>query len=128
MEEWKRGWHARGRTLTGAPTCLHPSSRPSFNLTYHHHPPGANIVKIIGAAPNLLSYDIEGSLAVKVRHLHTLLPRADVVKLISYAPTLLYHDTETSIAPKLRCVHAESFVCLSVCLSGRIQEAHTHTD
>jgi len=63
---------------------------------------GANVVKIVCSAPNLLSYDIETSLGQKLDQLYRLLPGADVVKLISYAPTLLYHDTETSIAPKLR--------------------------
>lgn len=63
---------------------------------------GANVVKIVCAAPNLLSYDIDTSLRLKLDQLYKLLPGADVVKLISYAPTLLYHDTETSIAPKLK--------------------------
>ena len=66
--------------------------------------PGANVVKIVSAAPNLLSYDIETSLKLKLDHLYTLLPGADIIRLISYAPTLLYHDTETSIAPKLKYV------------------------
>lgn len=60
------------------------------------------MVKIVNAAPNLLSYDIEASLTHKIERLGQLLPGLDVVKLIQYAPTLLYHDTDNSIAPKLR--------------------------
>lgn len=88
---------------------LSPSQdRPSRLLCLTSPPPlpvspGANVVKIVNAAPNLLSYDIEASLGVKINKLAELLPGADIVKLIQYAPTLLYHDTANSIAPKLRC-------------------------
>jgi hypothetical protein len=83
----------------------HQTRRPGAEIVISCLPwPGANVVKIVSAAPNLLSYDVESSLAQKLDQLWKLLPGADVVKLISYAPTLLYHDAEASIAPKLKCV------------------------
>lgn len=90
-------------TSVPLPSQGRPSPRADPALAPLPVSPGANVVKIVNAAPNLLSYDIEASLGVKIGKLAELLPGADIVKLIQYAPTLLYHDTANSIAPKLRC-------------------------
>ena len=63
--------------------------------------PGADVVKIVSNAPNLLVYDIEASIPPKLRSLERLLPGVDVVKIIASSPHLLTFDIDGNIGPKI---------------------------
>lgn len=63
--------------------------------------PGIDVVKLVANAPNLLVYDVEGTIPKKVQRLQVLLPGVDVVKLVSSSPHLLTFDIENNIAPKV---------------------------
>lgn len=64
--------------------------------------PGADVVKIISNAPNLLVYDIETSIPPKLEQLQRILPGIDIVKIVTSSPHLLTFDIENNIAPKMQ--------------------------
>lgn len=64
--------------------------------------PGADVVKIVSNAPNILVYDLILSIPPKLHALQRLLPGCDVVKVIVSSPHLLTFNVESNIAPKVQ--------------------------
>jgi len=63
--------------------------------------PGADVVKIVSNAPNILVYDVGASIPPKLEALKRLLPGCDMVKIIVASPHLLTFNVEQNIGPKV---------------------------
>lgn len=63
--------------------------------------PGADVVKIVCNAPNILVYDVALSIPPKMAALQRLLPGCDVIKIVVSSPHLLTFNIDDNIAPKV---------------------------
>lgn len=81
------------------------SDRPRIDLKLHQLRtmlPGADVVKIVSNAPNILVYDLVFSIPPKLHTLQRLLPGCDIVKVIVSSPHLLTFNIDLNIAPKIQ--------------------------
>ena len=66
--------------------------------------PRCDIAVMVGRAPPLLYYDIEGYIAMRFSQLEALFPEAEVDKLVEGKPMLLYQNVPVNIGNKAACL------------------------
>jgi len=66
--------------------------------------PRCDIAVMVGRAPPLLYYDIEGYITMRFQQLEALFPEAEVDKLVEGKPMLLYQNVPVNIGNKAACL------------------------